>query len=79
MHFAYVRLLGIVLGLALAGCSATASVDTYERSDRLAVAKDQYIAQKAQCERMGGSMSLRTRPLEPPGLTEYRSATCVRR
>lgn len=79
MRFAYVRVLGIAAGLAVAGCSSTAGVDGYERSDRLAVAKDQYFAQKAQCEQMGGSMSMRTRPLQPPGLTEYRSATCVRR
>ena len=79
MRFAFVSTLGPAVCIALSGCGAAASVDGYARSDRLAIAREQYIAQKAQCERMGGSMSMRTRPLEPPGLTEYRSATCVRR
>ena len=69
---------GVLLGVACAGCSATA-VDGYERADRLAVARDEFNYRKAQCERIGGSMSMRTHPLQPPGLTEYRSATCVKR
>ena len=70
--------IGVLLGVACAGCATTA-VDGYVRADRLAVARDQYHYRKAQCERIGGSMSMRTHPLQPPGLTEYRSATCVKR
>jgi hypothetical protein len=79
MRTAIVVLLGALPVLAGAGCTASATADAYSRSDRLAVARDQYHAQKTQCERLGGSMSLRSRPLEPPGVTEYRSARCVRR
>jgi len=79
MRYAIVRVIGALLGLVGAGCTVSPSVDGYGRSDRLAAARDQYQAQKTQCERLGGSMSLRSRPLEPPGVTEYRSARCVRR
>ena len=79
MRNAIVGLTGAVLCLGLAGCSATATTDSYARSDRLNIARDEYQARKQQCEQIGGAMSLTTRPLAPPGLTEYRSAKCVRR
>lgn len=79
MRNAFVGLTGAMLGLVLAGCSATATTDGYARNDRLNVARDEYYARKEHCEQVGGSMSLRSRPLAPPGLTEYRSARCVRR
>lgn len=79
MRHAFVGYTGAVLGLLLAGCSATATTDGYAGSDRLNVARDEYYARKAWCEQIGGSMSMRTSPLAPPGLTEYRSANCVRR
>ena len=79
MRRAFVGFTGAMLGLWVAGCSVSATTDGYSSSDRLNVARDEYYARKAHCEQMGGAMSLRTRPLQPPGLTEYRSASCVRR
>lgn len=72
-------LVGILSVLGTAGCTAVDTHARYERSERLLLAKEDYDLKKTQCERMGGSMSMNSRPLERPGLTEYRSAVCVRR
>ena len=79
MRNAFVGFTGAMLGLLVAGCSVQATSDGYAYSDRLNIARDEYHARKEYCEQMGGSMSLRSQPLAPPGLTEYRSARCVRR
>ena len=72
-------LAGILSVLGTGGCTAVDDQARYERSERLLLAREDYDRKKSQCERMGGSMSMKTRPLEQPGVTEYRSAVCVRR
>ena len=68
----------LLLG-ATSGCVTVSDDDRYGQADRLTLAKEEYERKKEYCESLGGAMSLRARPLEPPGYTEYRSATCVRR
>ena len=80
MHSAIVRLgFSVLVSGALSGCAPMTEQQKYERAERLNLAKEEFQAREQQCEKRGGVMHMRTRPLEKPGDLDYRAATCVRR
>ncbi len=80
MRTAVVRLIlgASVLGLSVA-CAPYTEQELYERADRLTLAREHYVVEKARCEQLVGSMIMRTQRLQEPGYHEYRMAKCARR
>ena len=80
MRQAIVRmsLVGMTAGV-LWGCAPLTEQERYEFLDRRNQAREAFLAREEQCERHGGMMQMRTRPLEKPGHLDYQAATCIRR
>ena len=80
MRSAIVRLgFSVLFTGTLWGCSPMTEQQKYERTERLNLAKEEFQAREQQCEKRGGVMHMRTRPLEKPGYLDYRAASCIRR
>ena len=80
MRNAFVRgVSGVLLAGLRWGCAPLSEEERFERTERLYLAREEYLVREQKCQSRGGVMQMRTHTLRKPGDRDDRAATCVRR